>query len=118
MADSILRTKSYSFALRVFHLARHLRDEKKEFVVSKQVLRSGTSIGANVEEANQAESRKDFGHKLSVALKEATETNYWLRLLRDSKTLEEKIANSMIEDCKELEKMLTTSIRTVKRSAP
>ena len=117
MADSILRTKSYNFALRTVFLARYLVEKKREFVLSKQVLRSGTSIGANVEEANQAQSRKDFAHKMSIALKEATETNYWLRLLRDSKTLDEQAANSMIDDCKEIERMLTASIRTVKRRA-
>jgi four helix bundle protein len=69
-----------------------LVDEKKEFVLSKQILRSGTSIGANIEEANQAQSKADFDHKLSIANKEAFETHYWLRLLRDSEILEEKIA--------------------------
>ncbi len=115
MADSILKTKSYEFALRIVHLSKHLAEERREFVISKQVLRSGTSIGANVEEANQAQSTKDFVHKLSIALKEATETNYWLRLLRDTKTLEEKIATSLISDCEQLERILTASIRTTKR---
>lgn len=82
MTESILRTKSYSFALRVVHLSRYLVEEKREYVISKQVTRSGTSIGANVEEGNQAQSQRDFVHKLSVALKEAVETNYWLRLLQ------------------------------------
>ena len=115
MADSVLKTKSYDFALRIVFLSRHLSGETREYVISKQVLRSGTSIGANVEEASQAESRKDFAHKLSIALKEATETNYWLRLLRDSKTLEAGTADSMIADCEQLRKILTASIRTVKR---
>ena len=114
MADSIVRSKSYDFAIRIVFLARHLVD-KREFVISKQILRSGTSIGANVEEANQAQSTKDFVHRLSISLREATETNYWLRLLRDTKTLEEKVANSMIGDCEEIERILTASIRTTKR---
>ena len=97
MADSILKTKSYRFALRVVKLSKFLTTEKHEFILSKQVLRSGTSIGANIEEANQAQSNKDFVHKLSIALKEATETNYWLRLLRDSDTLEPKLAASFVE---------------------
>ena len=114
MAESILRSKSYDFAIRVVKLSKYLAENHREFVLSKQVLRSGTSIGANVEEANQGQSRKDFVHKLSIALKEATETNYWLRLLRDSETLEPKLANSLIEDCVEIQKILTASIKTSK----
>ena len=114
MPESILKTKAYDFALRTVHLSKHLVEEKREFVLSKQVLRSGTSIGANIEEANQAQSRRDFIHKLSIALKEAAETNYWLRLLRDSKTLDDAIANSMIDECKQIEKILTAAIRTTK----
>lgn len=115
MAESILRTKSYDFALRIVKLSRHLTNEMREFVLSKQILRSGTSIGANIEKANQAQSRKDFVHKLSIALKEATETNYWLSLLRDSETLETKLANSLISDCVEIQKILTASIKTTKQ---
>jgi four helix bundle protein len=87
MKENILLTKSYKFALRMVKLYQYLSEEKKEFVLSKQVLRSGTSIGANIEEANQAQSKADFIHKLSIANKEAFETNYWLRLLRDSNLL-------------------------------
>jgi len=115
MADSILKSRSYAFALRIVRLNKYLEVQKREFVLAKQVLRSGTSIGANVEEANQAQSQKDFIHKLSVALKEASETNYWLRLLRDSSIIEEKIASSLIADCEELQKILTASIKTSKR---
>ena len=115
MAESILRIKSYEFAIRTVYLARDLVEQKREFVLSKQVLRSGTSIGANVEEANQAQSKKDFVHKLSIALKEATETNYWLRLLRDTKLINESLAESLISDCRQLERILTASIRTSKR---
>ena len=114
MGESVLRTKAYDFAVRTVKLARYLVEEKHENVLSKQVLRSGTSIGANVEEANHGQSRKDFVHKLSIALKEATETNYWLRLLRDSETLEKKIAESLINDCEEIQKILTASIKTTK----
>lgn len=116
MAESILKTKSYDFALRVVKLSKHLIEEKQEYILSKQVLRSGTSIGANVEEANQAQSRKDFVHKLSIALKEATETNYWLRLLKDSEILENEIADSMLKDCEEIQKILTASIKTTKKN--
>jgi four helix bundle protein len=95
-------------------LYQHLSVEKKEFVLSKQVLRSGTSIGANVEEAYQGESKSDFIHKLSIANKEAFETHYWLRLLRDSVMLETKIAESLINDCDELQRMLVAAIKTSK----
>jgi four helix bundle protein len=117
VSESILKTKSYKFALRTVKLYRYLVNEKKEFVLSKQILRSGTSIGANVEEANQAQSKADFIHKLSIAHKEAFETHYWLRLLRDSEILEEKIAQSLIADFEEIQKMLTSSIKTSKATA-
>ena len=94
MKENILLTKSYAFALRMVKLYQHLSQEKREFVLSRQTLRAGTSIGANIEEANQAESRADFIHKLSIAIKEAFETHYWLRLLKDSSFLSEKLAHS------------------------
>ncbi len=111
---SILREKSYSFALRVVKLYRHLSEEKREFVLSKQVLKSGTSIGANVAEANQAQSKADFVHKLSIAHKESFEAEYWLTLLRDSEYLTDTQANSLIDDCCQLQKLLTSSIKTAK----
>jgi four helix bundle protein len=114
MKESVLREKSYQFALRIVKLYQFVVSEKKEFVLSKQILRSGTSIGANVEEASQAQSKSDFVHKLSIAQKESFETDYWLRLLRDSNYLTEKQANSMISDCQELQKLITSSIKTVK----
>ena len=95
-------------------LFQYLLNEKKEFVLSKQVLRSGTSVGANIEEAYQGESKADFIHKLSIANKEAFETHYWLRLLRDSDLLEAKIADSLLVDCDELQKILVSSIKTAK----
>ena len=95
-------------------LFQFLASEKKEFVLSKQILRSGTSIGANIEEANQAQSKADFIHKLSIANKETFEKNYWLRLLRDSEILTEKQAESLLNDCEELQKLLTASIKTSK----
>ena len=115
MSESILKTKSYSFALRTVKLYQYLVKEKNEYVLSKQILRSGTSIGANIEEANQAQSKADFIHKLSIALKESFETHYWLRLLRDSEILEDKIANSLLTDCEEVQKILTSSIKTSKK---
>ncbi|MCU0240099.1 MAG: four helix bundle protein [Pyrinomonadaceae bacterium] len=112
--ENVLKEKSYKFALRIIKLYKFFIDQKKEFVLSKQVLRSGTSIGANITEANQAQSTPDFIHKLSIALKEAYETEYWLCLLRDSEYLTEKQAESLIEDCNELQKLLTSSIKTSK----
>src|SRR4051812_38135609 len=109
MAD-VLKEKSYRFALRIVKLSRHLTTEQREFVLSKQVLRSGTSIGANIEESKQAQSKVDFIHKMSIANKEAFETNYWLRLLRDSELIKPAIAESLISDCEELQKILVASI--------
>jgi four helix bundle protein len=116
MKESILREKSYQFALRIIKLYKFISTEKKEFVLSKQILRSGTSIGANVEESNQAQSKTDFIHKLSIAQKESAETNYWLRLLRDSEYLSDKQAESLLIDCEELQRLLTSSIKTAKES--
>ena len=112
--ENILKAKSYSFALRVVHLYKHLVRENREFVLSKQVLRSGTSVGANVTEGNQAQSKVDFVHKLSIALKEAVETEYWLCLLRDGDFITHIQAESLIADCRELQRILTASIKTAK----
>jgi len=114
MKDNALKTKSYKIALRTVKLFQCLLNEKKEFVLSKQILRSGTSVGANIEEAFQGESKNDFIHKLSIANKEAFETHYWLRFLRDSEILEKKIADSLLTDCDELQKLLVSSIKTAK----
>ncbi|MCW5961435.1 MAG: four helix bundle protein [Pyrinomonadaceae bacterium] len=109
-----LKDKSYKFALRIVNLYKFLAKEEKEYVLSKQVLRSGTSIGANVTEATQAQSKPDFIHKLSIAQKEAFETEYWLNLLRDAKFISESQAESLLYDCNELQKILTASIKTSK----
>lgn len=117
-ADNAIQAKSYAFALRIVKLYRFLCDEKKEFVLSKQIVRSGTSIGANVEEAIGGQSRKDFLSKISIAYKEARETHYWLRLLRDSGILDPKHAESVLEDCEELLNLSGSIIKTTKaRSA-
>ncbi len=109
-----MKEKSYKFALRIVKLYKFLADENKEYVLSKQCLRSGTSIGANITEGNQAQSTADFIHKLSISLKEAFETEYWLCLLRDAEFISEKQAQSLITDFNELQKMLTASIKTSK----
>jgi len=115
MSENILRDKSYAFALGTIKLYKHL-EQQREFVLSKQVLRSGTSIGANVEEAGQAQSKPDFVQKLSIAQKESFETHYWIRLLRDSKLLPLNLADSLLDDCVELQKLITASIKTAKRN--
>ena len=114
MTDSILKCKSKSFALRIIKMYNYLCDEKKEYVMSKQVLRSGTSIGANIAEAFYAQSEADFIAKLYISRKEAGETIYWIELLKESSYLGCDEADSMIKDCDELLKILTSSIKTMK----
>ncbi|KXK48616.1 MAG: 30S ribosomal protein S23 [Chlorobi bacterium OLB5] len=114
---SIVEEKSYAFALRIIKLYRHLVIEKKEFVLSKQILRCGTSIGANVKEAVQAESRNDFIHKLYISLKEASETEYWLNLLHDSGYISKKSFESIAKECIELIKIITAIIKTSKKNS-
>ena len=112
--DSLLHTKSYDFTLRIVGMNKYLREQKGEFVLSKQILRSGTAIGALIRESEFAQSQADFVNKLSVALKEANETDYWLNLLHDSHYLNEVSFISMENDCGELIALLVSSIRTVK----
>ena len=107
-----IEQKSFLFSVRVVKMARHLQEEQKEYILSKQIVRSGTSIGANVVEAQQAQSRADFISKLNIALKEAVETNYWLCLLQATDYISESAFTSMITDCRELEKILTSIIKT------
>ena len=115
MSENILQEKSYKFALRIVKLSQYLNDEKHEFVLSKKVLDSGTAVGVLVEEAKQGENRTDFLLKFSVANKEAFKTNFWLRLLRDGNFLSEKQAQSLLDDCEELQKMLISSLKTAKK---
>ncbi|MGD9564418.1 MAG: four helix bundle protein [Pyrinomonadaceae bacterium] len=114
MKESVLRTKSFNFAFRVLNLYKHLQNEHREFVISKQVVPSGTSIGANIEEAKHGQSTIDFIHKLSIAQKEAAETSYWLKLLARGDYINEKLAESLLVDCEEIQKLLTASIKTSK----
>ena len=114
--NNAIEEKSFQFAVRVVKLCRYLRDEKKEFILSKQLLRAGTSIGANIAESQQAQSRPDFISKLCIALKEASETNYWLRLLRATDYLSETEYRTMIVQCKELERLLTSILKSTKPS--
>ena len=115
MENNVLEEKSFRFAIRIVNLYKHLCNEKKEFILSKQLLRSGTSIGANVAEAKQAQSRADFLSKLNIALKETTETKYWLRLMNATEYLSLAEYNSIIEDCVELEKILVSIVKTMKK---
>lgn len=112
-----MKNKSYAFSLRIINLYRCLASEQREYVLSKQVLRSGTSIGANIVEANHAQSRADFAHKLSISLKEAHETQYWLELLRDSGFVLVDRIDPLINECCEQQRLLTASIKTTKYNA-
>ena len=111
---NIIEEKSFAFAVRIVNLHKHLNETKKEFVLSKQLLRSGTSIGANVAEAEQAQSTADFISKMSIALKEASETKYWIRLLASTSYLTEAESVSILNDCVELEKILVSIIKSTK----
>ena len=112
--DNILKKKSFTFALRVVKLAQYLNSRKKEYVISKQILKSGTSVGALICEAEYAQSKPDFISKLSIGLKEANETYYWLRLLHEGKYITEIMFNSLKPQINELIKLLTSSINTAK----
>ncbi|NOR73624.1 MAG: four helix bundle protein [Draconibacterium sp.] len=113
MKENIILKKTYSFALRIIKLYKYLADEKKEYTLSKQILRSGTSIGANAEEAAGSISKKDFRAKFFIAYKEARETHYWLRLLKDSDFIEPSLANSLLADADEILKILGAILKTV-----
>ena len=112
--NSILHTKSKSFALRIIRFYKYLTEEKREYVLSKQLLRSGTSIGANIRESKNAQSDTDFVHKLSLALKEADETAYWLELLFESDIIDKVEYDSLYNDLKEIIAMLTSTVKTMK----
>lgn len=115
MKERAVQTKSFDFAVRIVMLYKYLCGEKKDYVLSKQLLRSGTAIGALVREADQAESKADFVHKLAIALKEANETEYWILLLRETEYLTTKESESILDDNKELLKLLTSIIKSTKK---
>jgi len=114
--NNVVKDKSYEFALRIIKLYQYLVREKKEYVLAKQILRSGTSVGANVEEAIGGQTRKDFFSKMTIAYKESRETHYWIRLLKDSEYLESKHADSILSDCEELLKIIGSIIKTMKKN--
>ena len=112
--QNIILEKSYAFGLRIVKLYIHLRKEKVERELLLQLLRSGTSTGANIEEAEGAQSKSDFIHKVSISYKEARETSYWLRLLADAGLLENKLSDSFLKDIEELKKILASILKTSK----
>ncbi len=116
MNENTVKTKSFQFAIRIVHLYKYLCDEKREYVLSKQILRSGTSIGANVRESQNAESKADFIHKLGIAQKETDETLYWLELLEATSYLDEEEFLSMHKDANEILKLVRSIIITSKKN--
>ena len=114
--NQTVEKKSFQFSIQIVKLCRCLRSEHKEFILSNQLLRSGTSIGANVAEAQQAQSRADFVNKISIALKEAVETDYWLRLMSASDYISKNDYDFFLGECREIQKMLTAIVKTTKNS--
>ena len=112
--DNIIEEKSFEFSVRIVNLYKYLTTNKQEFIMSKQLLRSGTSIGANICEAQQAQSPMDFISKMSISLKESYESDYWLRLLHKTDYLNEDEYKSIVSDCRSLTKLLVSIIKTTK----
>ena len=113
---SIVYEKAFDFAIRIVNLYKYLTTDKKEYIMSKQVLRSGTSIGANIKEALQAQSKNDYLSKMNIALKEASETEYWLELLIETNYVNKNHSSSILQDCIEINKMLISIVKTTKKS--
>lgn len=116
MKENVIQQKSFVFVIRIVNAYKYLTEQKKEFVLSKQLLRSGTSIGANVEEAIGGQSKKDFIAKISISYKEARETKYWLNLLTATDYLDEKLSKSLIDDAEELSKILSSILLSSKQN--
>ena len=114
MKENLVYEKAFKFSVRIVNLYKYLTSEYKEYILSKQVLRSGTSVGANIKEGIEAQSRKDFLSKMNIALKEASETEYWLELLKATDYLDENKFASIIQDCKELNRLLNSIVKTTK----
>ncbi len=110
--DNVVVQKSKAFAIRCVNLYKYLVETKKEYVMSKQLLRCGTSIGANVKEAMRGQSKADFGMKMNIALKEANESEYWLEILQETEYMTAEQSDSMLSDCRELLKLLTSIVKT------
>lgn len=116
MKDNVILNKSFEFSVRIVNLYKYLTLQQKEFVMAKQILRSGTSIGANSEEANAGQSKKDFIAKMSIVLKEARETSFWLRLLYQTEYIDNKMFDSLFEDCQKIIAIVTAIIKTARNS--
>ena len=116
MKKNLVYEKAFKFAVNIINLYKYLINERREYVLSKQVLRSGTSIGANIKEGIEGQSKKDFLSKMNIALKEASETEYWLELLKVTDYLDERKFTSLINDCKELNKLLGSIVKTTKNN--
>ena len=116
MKENLLIDKSVLFAVRIIRLYQYLTRNKKESIISKQIIRSGTSVGANINEANYAQSVRDFISKMHIALKETAETEYWLRLLIMSEYLTEDMGRSILTDCLEIKRILIATINTAKKN--
>ncbi len=114
MKDNVITEKSKSFSLKIINIYKSLCEDKREFVLSKQLLRSGTSIGANITESNYAQSEADFLSKMHISLKEAAETSYWLDLLYQSNYIDKKDYDSLYPDCIEIIKILTSITKSLK----
>ena len=115
-SDNAVQIKSYDFALRIIKVYKYLSQERKEFVLSKQLLRSGTSIGANIEESIGGQSKADFFAKITIAYKETRESKYWIRLLRDSEYLTYEQSEDLLKDVEELLKIIGSIQKTVRNS--
>ena len=115
MKNNIIEEKSYRFAVRIVNLCKFLQKSKSEYIMTRQLLRCGTSIGANVAESQRAQSRPDFISKLSIAHKEAYETRYWIRLLHETNYLDEQQAASILSDCVEIERILASILVSSKK---
>ena len=114
--DNVVQIKSYAFAVRIVNVFKYLSEEKKEYVLSKQLLRCGTSIGANIEEAIGGQTEKDFFAKLTISYKEARETHYWIRLLKDTSSLSNEEAQSLLNDVEELLRIIGSIQKTLRNS--
>ncbi len=115
-SNTVIEDKSKKFAVRIIKLYKYLSETKKEFVISKQVLRSGTSIGANVKEGEYAQSKSDFISKMNIALKEAAETKYWIELLSETDYITQEQSESISADCSEIIKILTAIVKSSKNN--
>ncbi len=116
MKNNIVQEKSFEFAIRIVNLYKYLKDEKKEYVLSKQLLRSGTSVGANIEEGIGGQSKRDFIAKLQISLKEARETHYWLRLLKATNYLTENETEKILKECTDIKNILTAILKSTKQN--